>query len=850
MERIKDSELEKLLYGIQKPGQYLGGEWNEIKKDPDSVSTKVVLAFPDLYEIGMSHMGQKILYHVLNKDPSVMAERVFAPWIDFEKKLRDNNAPLYSLENKIPLYEFDIVGFSLLYELNYSNVLTILDLGRIPLLARERDESHPLVIAGGPAAFNPEPLADFIDFFVLGDGEEAFPEVVLLFQKLRNSGKKRGDLLKKYSKLKGVYVPSLYKTYQPSASSLHAVSPIGDSPRKIRKRIVYPLDLAPYPEEIIVPNVGIVFDRVVIETERGCPQRCRFCQATNIYFPARVKDPDLLIHTAKNSVQKTGYEDVSLTALSISDYPYLAQTIKKLMEDFSKQKVSLSLSALRPKGLTPEIAENILKVRKTGFTLVPEAGTDRLRRVINKNLTGEEIREAVGNAFSHGWQLVKLYFMVGLPTEREEDLQGIVDTVREVIRIGYEKLNKAPRINLSISSFIPKPHTPFQWEKMEDVDSLRSKHEFIFSQLKKYRFVQFKKHSVDASQLEGLFSRGDRRLGQAILMAWEKGARFDSWDDRLDLALWAEAVENSELDWNVYLSELEKESPLPWEHLDTGIKKEHMLRERDKAYMEESTPSCLDEKCSVCLGCSFSAYFDKEYPSRRLDSSGEPSSIDDKIIDDKITDRNRYRVRFSKTGKARFLSHRDMISILQRGLRRAKIPVLFSEGFHPKMLISFLPALPLGMEGHAEWFEFKTDQVLDEPDFLLRMNKSLPDGFKILDLIPLEIDNPRLMDSVEGLIYSLDLNSGLVLDAVADMAGAEVEENSLTEKLMGLFEAKAKEDPLVQRVFWDPDGNKLKIIYFHSAQKAPRPQDLIKAILPIENPVYAMAREEIIIKTA
>ena len=844
MDRIKDSELEKLLYGIQKPGQYLGGEWNEIKKDPDSVSTKVALVFPDLYEIGMSYLGQRILYHVLNKDPEVLAERVFAPWMDFENKLRANKIPLYSLENKIPLYSFDIVGFSLLYELNYSNILTILDLGQIPFLADKRDESHPLILAGGPAAFNPEPLADFIDFFVLGDGEEVFPEIISIYKHLRSYGKKRWELLKEFSKLEGIYVPSLYKVYQPSGSRLQAVRPKGEALPKIRKRVLYPFKHTPFPEEIIVPNVGIVFDRVVIEAERGCPQRCRFCQATSIYFPPRIKDVNHLVAAAKNSVQKTGYEDVSLTALSISDYPYLSQAIKSLMDDFSEQKVSLSLSALRPKGLTHEIVENILKVRKTGFTLVPEAGTDRLRRVINKNLSNEEIREAVSNAFSHGWQLLKLYFMVGLPTEREEDLQGIVDTVKEIINIGYEKLNKAPKINLSISSFIPKPHTPFQWEKMDRMDSLKYKHRFILSQLKKYRFVRFKKHPLNNSLIEAVFSRGDRRLSWVLLDAWKRGARFDSWNNRLDLVLWKEAFNACGLDMNIYISEADKNTPLPWDHIDTGIKKDHLLKEVDRAFRDESSSSCLELKCSSCQGCSLFDVYDKKYPPIKPELSRKYFSSKDET-----GEKNRYRVKLTKKGKARFLSHRDMISIIHRGLRRAGIPVLYSKGFHPKMLVSHLPALPLGMEGREELFEFKTRCVLERSDFLTRMNRSLPDGFKILDLVLLEAGHPSLTEDIDRIVYSLDLSADIVKDAIALIEGSGCVDKILKEKIEDLFKIQLKEDPLIQKISVDTDTNKLMMIFSYTEQKAPRPQDIIKALFPIENPVYIMVREKIILKT-
>jgi len=484
-------DLEEILKHVEKPGRYLGGEWNEIRKNPHSVKSKVALIFPDLYEIGMSYLGQKILYSLLNSYPSILAERVYAPWVDLEQKLRSQNRPLFSLENKIPLYKFDILGFSLLYELNYSNILTILDLGQIPLLSSERDLRFPLVIAGGPAVFNPEPVADIFDLFLAGDGEEAFIEIIEKFMLLKGELGEKEAILKELSKIKGVYVPSLYETFRPFKSYLFAVKPNKEAPSKIEKRVFFDFNQTPFPENIVVPNIQTVFDRVGIEVARGCPQKCRFCQASNLYSPYRVKSPSLVIQNILNSLKSTGYEDASLASLSISDYPYLDKVVESLMEDLVERRVSLSLSSLRPKGLSSEVAKNIVKVRKTGFTLVPEAGTERLRRVINKNLRDDEIFEASMNAFSQGWRLLKLYFMVGLPTEGREDLDGIIRMVKEIIKIGQRILKFPPRINLSISSFIPKPHTPFQWLKMEEDRILQEKHLFLKSSLKKYPFIKF-----------------------------------------------------------------------------------------------------------------------------------------------------------------------------------------------------------------------------------------------------------------------------------------------------------------------------------------------------------------------
>lgn len=586
----ENPEMRKILSRVEKPGRYVGGEWNEVRKRPAARLTKVALAFPDVYEIGMSYLGQKILYSLLNRDRGVLAERVFAPWPDFERELRSAGMPLATLENGIPLRDFDIVGFSLLYELNDSNILTMLDLGGIPLQASERGEGHPLVIAGGPAAFNPEPLAGFFDLFVLGDGEEAFPEIVRSAQTLKRADLDRASLLRELSGIEGVYVPSLYHPVTHGASPLIVTEPRGNAPPRIRKRILRDFGRSHFPEKIVVPSLRVVFDRVAVEAARGCPQNCRFCQAAGVYFPHRPKDPDFVHRTVVRSLRQTGYEDASLSALSIGDYPHLEGTVRCLMDELARDKISLSLSSLRPGRLSRDLVENILRVRKTGFTLVPEAGTERLRKVINKKLDDREIDDALTFAFQGGWKLVKLYFMVGLPTETDGDLAAIVSLVRRGLDLGRSILGSFPRIHVSLSSFIPKPHTPFQWLGMEDESRLLEKQDFVRGELRRHRSVEVKTHSVAASVLEAVFSRGDRRLGPVLARAWSKGARFDGWDDRLDPDLWRQAFEEEGVDFRDYLGPLGREGILPWDHIDTGLAKAHFSRELDLALRESPLP--------------------------------------------------------------------------------------------------------------------------------------------------------------------------------------------------------------------------------------------------------------------
>lgn len=841
---IDPKEFEKALRNVQKPGRYVGAEWNAVIKDPNRVKTKVALVFPDLYEIGMSYSGQKILYALLNTESSILAERVFAPWPDFEEELRQRGIPLFSLENKIPLAEFDILGFSLLYELNYSNILTILDLGKIPFSASDRGRECPLVIAGGPAVFNPEPVADLFDLFLIGDGEEAFIEIVRTFTCLKDQTTDKEDFLKEFTKIKGVYVPAFFVPYLPDHSPFLAVKPKNKAASRVRKRVLSPFADVPFPENIIVPNIQVVFDRVSVEVVRGCPQNCRFCQATQLYAPSRVKNPTDVIQTVLNSVRTTGYEDISLFALSVGDYPYLDQTVETLMDHLKGQQISLSLSSLRPKKLSTDLAENILKVRKTGFTLVPEAGTERLRRVINKNLRDEDIWEAVRNAFDRGWRLLKLYFMVGLPSETEEDLDGIVLLVKEIIRMGYSILKKPPRINLSISSFIPKPHTPFQWEKMENEDCLAQKHAFVKLRLKKYPYVKFKEHSLKNGLLEAVFSRGDRNLTRVLKQAWRTGARFDSWNEHFQFHLWEDAFRSCGIDYRLYLASLRESDVLPWDHIDTGIKKSHLVEELHRARREEYSPNCLERSCSECQGCTLWPMLDKEF-----EEVLEPPRNSTPFFGQKSKSVFRYRAFYSKTGYAKFFSHADINNIIQRSFRRAGVSVCFTEGFHPKMIVSHPPALPLGMKGYKEVVEFQSGYLLPLEEFAAHLNTFLPPGIRFLRLERSRMFDLSLSKEIQRLIYSVDLKAESIrgtLGGNGEGAKASLSEHAaIVERSVDEYRRGHPDDSMV-RLNVDRKEWKLILDVKFDPQHSIRPQDIASQILGLDNPVYDMAREKIV----
>jgi len=837
--------LEAILERVEKPGRYIGGEWNSIRKDPAGIEARIALVFPDVYEIGMSYLGQKILYDILNRQPHLAAERVFAPWPDLEESLRQNGLPLFSLESQLPIGQFDILGFSLLYELNYSNILTVLDLGGIPFLSRERGEGSPLVLAGGPAAFNPEPVSDIFDAFLIGDGEEAFLEIVEKFVALRKGRASRDRILGGLAEIPGVYVPGLYESIIPRGSGLQARRPKDNAPAKIRKRIKENLGKPPYPEAIIVPDIQAVFDRVTIEVARGCPQRCRFCQASNIYFPFRTMDPVFVREKVRRSLAATGFENVSLSALSISDYPFLEETVTALMGELAGQKISLSLSSLRPKGLSASVAENILKVRKTGFTLVPEAGTDRLRRVINKELDNQDILEAASTAFNRGWRLLKLYFMVGLPTEKDEDLEGIVRLVEEILRLGRSVLKGPPRINLSLSSFIPKPHTPFQWLSMEEERTLGEKQRLIRSRLSRARSVAIRTHPTGSSVLEAVFSRGDRMLGGALVQAWKRGARFDSWIDRFDFNRWEEAFLAERIDYRTYLGPLEKNAVLPWDHIETGIKKAFLLSELEKAVREERTASCLESDCGLCRGCDSPLRRRRTQPLPDRKEPIKPASFG------RRTDRElRYEVFYEKSGLARFLSHRDLTNHLQRSLRRAGVEVAHSSGFHPKMLVSYAPALPLGMPAKEECFEFRSFYRFDGKALLGRLNRSTRSGIRFLSVRMVGDSEASLTERIYGLVYSLDLSDEVFCAALearkAALGMSHVDNLDFVRQEMARFLEGQAEFPIASRV--SVEENKLYLEYPALFRRGLRPQDVVSAVFGLENASPRLTRERLLFR--
>lgn len=601
---INKEILDRILKKVVKPARYIGMEQNAVIKDLDKMSVKFAFCFPDVYEVGMSHLGLHILYSLINNEEDLVCERVFAPWIDMEEEMRKENLPLFTLENKEEVKNFDFLGFTLQYEMSYTNILNILDLSNIPLLSKDRTDKDPFVIAGGPCAYNPEPMAEFIDFFVIGEGEEVTLEILKLYKQHKERSWDRETFLKEVSQIQGIYVPKFYDIiYKEDNTIKEMISLESFAPKEIKKRMVKDLDTMFSPEKMIVPFIETVHDRVSMEIFRGCTHGCRFCQAGMIYRPVRERSTDKIVELAEKLIKSTGYENISLSSLSSCDYSELQLLITKLMEKFEDKRVGISLPSLRLDSFSIDILKEIEKVRKSGLTFAPEAGSQRLRNVINKGITEEDLIKTVSYVFREGWSTIKLYFMIGLPTETDEDVMGIKDIAYKVKNMFFdipkEERKGSLKVTASASCFVPKPFTPFQWMGQDSIEEFYKKIYLVKNNIKDNK-ISFNYHDPELSYLEAIIARGDRRISKLLLRAWEKGCKFDGWSEFFKYKDWILSLEELGLDGEFYaLRDRPLDEVLPWDFIKPGISKDYLIKEYKKSLEEQTTSDCRAQ----CRGC-------------------------------------------------------------------------------------------------------------------------------------------------------------------------------------------------------------------------------------------------------
>lgn len=807
-----DHPYASVLGRVEKPSRYAGAEHGARRKDWSSVRARVCLAFPDIYDIGMSHLGFRILYKILNDDPRTLAERCYTPWVDMQRELRASGLMLLSLENARPLVDFDVVGFSLQYELTYTNILTMLDLGGIPRRSVHRGDDDPLVIAGGPVATHAEPIAPFVDAFVIGDGEEAATEIALAWADARRAGVPRSDRLRALAAMPGVYVPSLYETVCDPDTGLAVVrAPEGTRPPfPVKRRIVPDLARFPFPDDGPVGGPEAIFDRMSIEVARGCTEGCRFCQAGMIYRPVRERDPSEVIDTVLSALEKSGQDEVSLTALSTADVSAIYPLIQRLVEKTAPERVSVGVASLRAYGLAEELLDDIRKVRAGGLTFAPEAGTQRMRDVVNKNVTEAQLLETAERVFSRGFDSMKLYFMIGLPTEEDDDVRGIAHVGKNALDVGRRVGRGRPKVTVSVSTHVPKPHTPFQWCAMDPLDEVTRKQGILRDCVRGSRGLTLRTHDATGSVLEGVLARGDRSLAAVIERAFDNGARFDSWDEHLKIDVWQEALAHFGVDTGKFLGTIPVGARLPWDHIDVGLEHGFLEREYRRALRNRLSPPCgkakgmfvhhtnvedaaKDARKLICYDCGVACDLAKMREERigflsKMGSlaPGGRAKLDVAAPQPEPAPRRhrspeayrplqaggaaeRFRLRFEKTGPAALLGHLDLVRELPRIVRRAGIRTAYTQGFHPKPDMTFSPALSLGVQSLDEYVDIRLIGAPGADELVERLCHACPAGIAFTGAARLGPNDPRVSSIIDGARYAI----AIARDVVADLERTE-----------------------------------------------------------------------------
>lgn len=751
------NKLESLYENTVKPGRYTGTEFNSRHRDWNKTDLHVAFAFPDTYEIGNSGLGLKILSGILFKDDTNLVERVFSPWIDYEAKLRENGYPLCSLESARPLKDFDVLGFTLPYEMSYTNVLNILDLAKIPFYSKERGEEYPIIIGGGSCAYNPEPIADFFDFFVIGEGEDIITEIAGL---IKNHQGTKFELLEKAAEIKGIYVPSFYDVDYDDKGAFLSIHPKKETyPTFIEKCTVNSLDDSYFPVDPPVPFTEIIHDRIMMEISRGCTRGCRFCQAGMIYRPVRERSVETILALTEESVKKTGYGEISLSSLSCTDHNQISRIVSDLQKAYEDSYIEISLPSLRIDSFSVDLANFVQKFRKTTLTLAPEVGTDKMRKIVNKGGSEEEVLETVSAIKKAGWSAVKLYFLTGLPLENDEDIVGIKDLVWKILQ------KTGLKLTISFSSFVPKAHTPFQWDGFVSIEETKKRQAKLKSLLKHGKITS-NFHMPELSFLEAIFAKGDRKLSKVLVEAHKKGCKFDGWNDLFKFNTWMDAFRECNIDPCDYTKPLSLDAPLPWAHLYSKEFHQFLLEERKKALEEEFTADCREicNNCGIC-GINLKGEFQEKLIST-------PSQEDEKLeySDESV---QKIRVKYAKKEKARLTSHLDMLRAFQRILRRAQLPVSYTSGFHPRMKLYPGPALALGVISNSEWIDFELRKNIEISDITERMRAASPEGLEILDVMEIPLNAKAVTEITVGAKYRFvpeGADSNLIMEAIAKIS--------------------------------------------------------------------------------